>query len=155
MWWPDAEWSEDAQHILDNYIEGLKQAEETRKQKTEEAPSTDDFIFKTKPFEHQRKAFYMSRDKQSFGLLMEQGTGKTKVIIDNAAYLYSKSKINALVVIAPNGVHRNWVDKEIPEHMPDWCPVSCVYYYSGMSKKHKDKFEEVVLPVPKLDQWDN
>mgnify|MGYP003131275395 FL=1 len=150
MWWPEAEWSEDAQHILDNYIEGLKQAEETRKQKTEETPSTDDFIFKTKPFEHQRKAFYMSRDKQSFGLLMEQGTGKTKVIIDNVAYLYSKSKINALVVIAPNGVHRNWVDKEIPEHMPDWCPFSCVYYYSGMSKKHKDKFEEVMFCQDKL-----
>ena len=72
MWWPKAEWSECAQPILDKYIEGLKQAEETRKAKTEDAPKTDDFMFKTKPFEHQRKAFYMSRDKQAFGLLMEQ-----------------------------------------------------------------------------------
>ena len=143
-WWPDAEWSEDAQPILDKYIEGLKQAESNRRLKAEDAPDTDDFMFKTRPFEHQRKAFYMSREKESFGLLMEQGTGKTKVIIDNAAYLYSKNKISALVVIAPNGVHRNWLDKEIPEHMPDWCPVKCVYYYSGMHKTHKAKFDAVV-----------
>ena len=26
-----------------------------------------DFDFKTKPFDHQRRAFYMSRDKDSFG----------------------------------------------------------------------------------------
>ena len=25
-WWPEAEWSEDAQPILDRYIEGLQQA---------------------------------------------------------------------------------------------------------------------------------
>ena len=36
MWWPKAEWSECAQPILDKYIEGLKQAEETRKAKTED-----------------------------------------------------------------------------------------------------------------------
>ena len=143
-WWPDAEWSEEAQPILDKYIEGLKQAESTRKSKEVDAPLNDDFMFKTRPFEHQRKAFYMSRDKESFGLLMEQGTGKTKVIIDNAAYLYSQNKISALVVIAPNGVHRNWLDKEIPEHMPDWCPVKCVYYYSGMHKTHKEKFDSVI-----------
>jgi len=143
-WWPDAEWSEEAQPILDKYIEGLKQAESTRKSKEVDAPLNDDFMFKTRPFEHQRKAFYMSRDKESFGLLMEQGTGKTKVIIDNAAYLYSQNKISALVVIAPNGVHRNWLDKEIPEHMPDWCPVKCVYYYSGMHKTHKAKFDSVI-----------
>jgi len=143
-WFPDAEWSEDAQPILDKYIEGLKEAEQTRKLKSEDAPENDDFMFKTRPFDHQRKAFYMSRDKESFGLLMEQGTGKTKVIIDNAAYLYSQNKISALVVIAPNGVHRNWLDKEIPEHMPDWCPVRCVYYYSGMHKTHKAKFDEIM-----------
>ena len=144
-WWPEAEWSKDAQPILDRYIEGLQQAEETRQLKTEEAPQTDDFMFKTKPFEHQRKAFYMSRDKKAFGLLMEQGTGKTKVIIDNAAYLYGKGEITTLVVIAPNGVHRNWIDKEIPEHMPDWCPVKSVYYYSGMRKKQEEKFKETMF----------
>ena len=66
---------------------------------------------------------------------MEQGTGKTKVIIDNSAYLYANNKINFLVVIAPNGVHRNWINNELPLHLPDWCPRESFYYTSGMGKK--------------------
>ena len=142
---PEAEWSDDAQPIVDKYIESLKQAQETRENKDKDLPANDDFKFKTKPFDHQRKAFYLSRDKQSFALLMEQGTGKTKVIIDNAAYLYANNKITALVVIAPNGVHRNWLSTELPAHMPDWCPTKSVFYQSSISKKKQDeRFDEVI-----------
>ena len=86
----------------------------------------------------------MSRDKENFALLMEQGTGKTKIIIDNAAYLYGRGKINCLIVIAPNGVHRNWLNNEIPVHMPKWCPINSIYYQSGMNKAHTKKFNDVI-----------
>ena len=79
-----------------------------------------DYIFKTDPFKHQLDVFLASRDNPSFGLLMEQGTGKTKVVIDSAAYLYNKGEVDTLVVIAPNGVHENWVLNEIPTHLPDY-----------------------------------
>ena len=46
------------------------------------------------------------------------GTGKSKVLIDNIAMLYKQDKINFAVVIAPKGVYRNWSEIEIP-HMPD------------------------------------
>ena len=143
---PNAEWDESASPALDAYIKNLKEAEETRKMKEDDLPENDDFKFKTKPFEHQRRAFYMSRDKKNFALLMEQGTGKTKVIIDNAAYLYGRDEITAVVVIAPNGVHRNWL-KEIDIHMPDWCPNKSFYYHSGMNKAHSEKFEELMNPL--------
>ena len=145
-YWPDATWSDEAKPILEKYVDLLIEAENTRSAKVEVLPTNDDFKFKTKPFDHQRKAFYMSRDKEAFGLLMEQGTGKTKVIIDNAAYLYANNKINALVVIAPNGVHRNWLSKELPVHMPDWCPYESIYYKSGQNtiKKHREKFDAVI-----------
>ena len=148
--WPDAKWDASVSHILDEYITKLKSAEEIRERKTAPLPEKDDFKFKTKPFDHQRKAFYMSRDRETFALLMEQGTGKTKVIIDNAAYLYGAGKINCMVVIAPNGVHRNWIRKEIPEHLPDWCPYESVYYYSGMKKKDTERFEEVMSTHDKM-----
>ena len=112
--------------------------------KKEDLPENDDFNFETKPFEHQRKAFYMSRDKKSFALLMEQGTGKTKVIIDNAAYLYGKGEITALIVIAPNGVHRNWINSEIPIHMPKWCLHKSVFYTAGMNKKRTEEYNSVI-----------
>ena len=143
-YWPRAEWDEESNEVLKKYIESLNEAEKIRKEKQQKTPVNDDFDFKTKPFEHQRKAFYLSRDKKNFALLMEQGTGKTKVIIDNAAYLYGKGKITALVVIAPNGVHRNWLDRELPAHMPEWCEYKAIHYYSGMDKKHKERFNNLL-----------
>lgn len=139
---PDIKWDEDVQHHLDNYIKTLRTAEEIRKKKETLTPEKDDFLFKTEPFEHQRKTFYLSRDQKVFALLMEQGTGKTKVVIDNSAYLYSKGKISALVVIAPNGVHRNWI-REVDTHLPDWCEHQITYYRSGMNKKETEVFESV------------
>ncbi len=79
-----------------------------------------DYKFGTEPFAHQLIAFERSRNMEYFALLMEQGTGKTKVIIDTAAWLYGKGMIDTLMVFAPNGVHRNWVTDEIPIHMPDY-----------------------------------
>jgi len=142
--WPDAKWEDDVQPVLDKYIRSLEEAEEIHKQKGSGFVDAGDFSFKTKPYDHQRKAFYLSRDKEAFALLMEQGTGKTKVIIDNAAYLYGRDEISALVVIAPNGVHRNWLSKEIPAHMPEWCHYKSVFYYSGINAKDTVKFNEVI-----------
>ena len=142
-YFPEAEWDESASPALDQYISNLKEMEANIQMKKAELPSNDDYDFKTKPFDHQRKAFYMSRDKKAFALLMEQGTGKTKVIIDNAAYLYAKGEITSIVVIAPNGVHRNWL-KEIDIHMPDWCIRNSFYYSSGMNKKRIEEYDAVL-----------
>ena len=144
QFFPDAVWDEDSKPILDKYISTLVEAEKVRQEKKEPAEDLGDFMFKTDPYQHQRKAFYLSRDKKAFALLMEQGTGKTKVVLDNAAYLYAQGKITALVIIAPNGVHRNWLSREIPAHLPDWCKHKSEYYYSGMNERHKKDFASVM-----------
>jgi SNF2 family DNA or RNA helicase len=77
------------------------------------------YKFKTKPFEHQLDALETSCDKEVFAYFMEMGTGKSKVLLDNAAILYDKGEINALLIIAPKGVYKNWYDSEIPTHLPD------------------------------------
>ena len=77
------------------------------------------YKFKTKPFEHQLKALEESWDKENFAYFMEMGTGKSKVLLDNAAILYDKGEINGLLLIAPKGVYKNWYDSEIPTHLPD------------------------------------
>ena len=46
------------------------------------------YKFKTKPYAHQLKALERSWNKEYFAYFMEMGTGKTKVTIDNAAYLF-------------------------------------------------------------------
>ena len=63
--------------------------------------------------EHQKEALRRSEGKTSFALFMEQGTGKTGTLITEACNLYSANKIQALAVVAPNGVHDNWLE-ELP-----------------------------------------
>lgn len=102
-----------------------------------------DYLFKTKPFEHQLHAFMLSRDEENFALLMEQGTGKTKVAIDTCAWNYSQGRINAVIVIAPNGVHRNWIKRELPVHLPDHVPYRAVYRVPEATKKSVRAWDSV------------
>ena len=44
-------------------------------------------IMKTKPYNHQIDALDKAKDMGLFGFFMEMGTGKSKVLIDNIAYL--------------------------------------------------------------------
>ena len=87
-----------------------------------------DYLPKTKMFNHQQSVFDASRDKEYFALLMEMGTGKTKVSIDTCAYNYAQGKIDAMLVIAPNGVTRMWVTNEIPAHMPEYTNCQATWY---------------------------
>jgi len=78
-----------------------------------------DFPFKTKPFDHQREEFEISLRMPSRCLFWEMGTGKSKPVIDQAAALYMAGEIDAALVLAPNGVHQNWILDELPTHMID------------------------------------
>ena len=75
------------------------------------------FKYKTKPYEHQRIALERSYDKTNYGYFMEMGCGKSKVLIDNMAWLYDQKKIDTAVIVAPKGVYRNWQISEIPAHL--------------------------------------
>ena len=96
------------------------------------------YKFKTKPYAHQLKALKMSWDKKCFAYFMEMGTGKSKVLIDNAAMLYDKGHINGLLIIAPKGVYKNWYDQEIPTHLPDHIYKKVVLWKSS-DKSEKQK----------------
>ena len=71
--------------------------------------------YKTQPYDHQRVALRKGATQRVFGFFMEQGTGKTKVTIDNAVYLYNMELLDTVYVIAPNSVYTNW-KKEIELH---------------------------------------
>lgn len=72
-------------------------------------------VYKSVPFQHQVEALTKGKDYKNFAYFMEMGTGKTKVTIDNANYLYMKKQINDVIVLAPNSVYTNWID-EIKNH---------------------------------------
>ncbi|QGH72167.1 MAG: chromatin remodeling complex ATPase like protein [Caudovirales sp. ctOwN3] len=103
-------------------------------------------MFKTKPLAHQMDAFAVSKDKKAFALLCEQGTGKSKMAIDKTAYLYGRGQVDAFLIIAPNGVHRNWILNEIPKHMPDYTQSVCAWYASSMKVGERKAFEKLYEP---------
>jgi len=77
------------------------------------------YPFKNKPFEHQRKYLERFWKRPVAALFADMGTGKSFMVINNIAMLYDVGKINSALVIAPKGVYRNWVDQELPKHLPE------------------------------------
>lgn len=103
----------------------------------------------TKPFDHQREDLIRSKDLPAFAFIWEMGTGKTKVSIDTAAYLFVAGKIDAVLIVAPKGVHRQWVEgsESHPSELTKHCavPFSPHLYQSGAwGKARQAAFEEAL-----------
>lgn len=80
--------------------------------------------FKTPPWHHQLREFEISADEEVRALLWQMRTGKTKIIIDTACHLYLAGKIDVLIIFAPNGIHENWIVRELPTHA--WTNVNTI-----------------------------
>ena len=72
---------------------------------------------KTEGMRHQLYALEASNGKRNFAYLMEQGLGKTWTFLADAERYFKAGKIDGIVVLAPKGVHTNWVRRECPEHL--------------------------------------
>ena len=90
--------------------------------------------YKTEPLPHQRIEFDRTCKRKNYGRLWEMGLGKTKITIDEAAFLFQLGHIEALLIFAPNGVHTAWACDELPKHCP--IPFRVVNWES---KKAKNK----------------
>ena len=103
-----------------------------------------DYKFKTKPFDHQQKAWEDSWAADYYALFMEMGTGKSKVAIDTIGALYEAKQINAALILAPKGVYDNWVQGEIPTHLPDDIKRSVVRWTPSTSKTFQESMKALV-----------
>lgn len=105
------------------------------------------YLFRTQPYKHQLAALERSAAQEAFALLMSMRTGKTKVVIDTGTHLYSQGKIGAVVVIAPKGVHRNWITEGIADHCPsEVSPVTA--FWSGLNRaKDREAWERLFDPA--------
>lgn len=109
--------------------------------------------FKTEPRAYQRRFFERFKDADYFALFMDMGTGKTKVALDVAAHKFETGQCTALLVIAPNHVHEQWVRDECPKHLA--VPYKAFVWKSswiGRSYwvKQLNDFIVEVLPVLKV-----
>lgn len=107
-----------------------------------------ELIFRTEPMRHQLAAVNMSLHEPFYAYLMEQGTGKTKVVIDRVQNLFAQNKLDAFLILAPNGVHANWITEQFVDHFrADLFPLHAVVFRSGASSKaYKASIEELFAP---------
>lgn len=66
-------------------------------------------------WEHQEREYRLGRSKRARALFWSMRTGKTKAVLDKACWQFSKGNIEGLIVVAPNGVHINWIRNEVPK----------------------------------------
>lgn len=99
---------------------------------------------KTKGMAHQLEAVQRMVGRPTYALFMEQGTGKTWTLLADAERLYAKGTIDAVLVVAPNGVHTNWIRREIPAHMEG--DILARYWRSGAGVRHTRWLEEILKP---------
>ena len=102
------------------------------------------YKFRTEPFEHQQKALDDSWSADYYALFMEMGTGKSKVAIDTIGMLHQARKISAALIVAPKGVYDNWVQGEIPAHLPDEIKRMVVRWTPSNTKKFQQEMKDLV-----------
>lgn len=69
-------------------------------------------------FEHQIRLFEETKDLPAHALFWEQGTGKTRTALDTITYLFEQGNIDGALVVAPNDVHRAWIEDQLPQFAP-------------------------------------
>lgn len=67
-------------------------------------------------FGHQQALYDATCDAPAWALLFEHGLGKKAPTIRTAEHLHQDDRIDAAIVVAPNGVHRAWISDEVPKH---------------------------------------
>lgn len=102
----------------------------------------EEYRHQEKPYEHQDLELEASIEERGWALFWEMGTGKSKPTIDKAAILYLQGEIDGVLVIAPNGVHRNWIKNELPRHMPAVVKWNGLAWDSGRSDTRDQRVSE-------------
>ncbi|MDY2882562.1 MAG: DEAD/DEAH box helicase [Romboutsia timonensis] len=96
-----------------------------------------DYQYKTQPWKHQDFVFKKTAKKKKFALFMEPRIGKSKIVLDTASYLFQNKKIDTLLIVAPNVVHRDWIKEAASEHL------SCDYQGIIWNPKKKTSTLEI------------
>ena len=110
----------------------------------EEARPT--FAFKTPPRAHQKRAlekmFQKDEFSDCFGLFMDIGTGKSWTGIAAMGIRWCDGLSDHVLLIAKNGVHAQWVNQQIPQHMSAVVPWKAWVW--NKTKKGERDFDEML-----------
>ena len=93
----------------------------------------------TKPrWHHQLNELNKHAEDKARALLWGMRTGKSRVIVDSACALRDGLRIKGVLVLAPNGVHMNWVRKQIGFHTWPFMSTSAMAWSSMQARTDPD-----------------
>ena len=81
--------------------------------------------------QHQVEGLDLSCYRQVFAYFLEMGLGKTALAIANFSILFLEKKIEAVLILAPKGVHKQWIKDEIPKHIDPVIPLNMTLWTNG------------------------
>ena len=110
----------------------------------------DRYPFKNKPYLHQAAFLQRFWEDPEVALFADMGTGKSFMLINNAAMLYDKGKVNSMLIVAPKGVYRNWYTSEVPKHMPEHIQYTMAAWSPSPRKAEKAQMELMLNAVDTL-----
>ena len=103
-------------------------------------------------FKHQRDLLDRTWDLPAWAVFFGTGVGKSAPTIHTAARLFDRQRIDGAIVIAPNGVHRAWIEDEIPKHCP--FPWAGLDWHSSRAKaQDRELVGLIAQPLGKKLPW--
>jgi SNF2 family DNA or RNA helicase len=103
------------------------------------------FHMKTDPYKHQQDDFIRTRDLEYWGWFWEMGTGKSKIVVDTAGYLFLKGEIDGVLIFSDKGAYLNWETDELPKHTMEEIPWRCAHWSSSMKRKEEAAANELLV----------
>jgi hypothetical protein len=106
------------------------------------------YVPKTTPYDWQAECLPRTWDTEAHALWCDPRTGKSKLVIDTAGALFEDNRIDGALIVAPAGVHVNWLRTEFPAHMPERlvAKTNTMYWSNDRSKTkgHAKTFERLM-----------
>jgi SNF2 family DNA or RNA helicase len=97
--------------------------------------------FKLPLYPFQQEIFEKRRTLEADCLFLDMGCGKSALTISMIADRYRTGAIDAALVVAPNGVHKDWVLEHLPKHLWDSVARETQALYWTSSKAGTKKAE--------------
>jgi SNF2 family DNA or RNA helicase len=99
-------------------------------------------------FAHQAELVAKTWERDAYAVFWQMGCGKTRPTIQTFARWFTLGRLDGVIVIAPDGVHRNWPTDELPAHCA--IPWIAIDYHSSLAGLRRQlDWEAAVLEAPR------
>ena len=107
-------------------------------------------VFGTEPYEYQRDIVEQTWQDRQWGLFMEMGTGKSKILIDTFCNLYLAGRVDTILYVAKKGELSNFQTYELSKHKPEHIKCYAHIYRGYVRKDDLTRIKHMLTPTPAL-----